>query len=322
MPGTDSPIIPALVGNPFRKVRVRDLPIWVIGMIVLGMCLMAATLSLTRGEIRSSDFFLPVLYFAELGIIIWIVLQNRRAGIDLDHLIGSRPARFDYGRLAGVVVALLFFSLACMMLMAIPFTLLDIAPPWQEAVVEGGEDWSLGSLPLAHRIVMLLVLAPVIEEIVFRGYLLHRFSCKWNPRTAIWVSSALFALCHWDVIGTFVFALVGCCLYLRTRTLIVPMIMHAMYNSIPVILSLLGTLFLTGLRELGTAGPPEAPDPVAKAGALICLGVLITILLIVTLPRLIRFIRNNWPEPDRELPYFAPADETAREVIWNRWDMT
>jgi uncharacterized protein len=53
----------------------------------------------------------------------------------------------------------------------------------------------------------IVVFTPVFEEFIFRGLLLTRWSLKWNVRTGIFLSSALFAVGHVDIIGHFFFAL-------------------------------------------------------------------------------------------------------------------
>lgn len=83
----------------------------------------------------------------------------------------------------------------------------------------------------------LVVVAPVFEEFLFRGLLLTRWSIKWSVPWAVFLSSALFAILHVDIIGAFFFGYVMCTLYIHTRSLLVPMILHAAYNGIAWILA-------------------------------------------------------------------------------------
>ena len=46
------------------------------------------------------------------------------------------------------------------------------------------------------------------------------------------VSSLAFGLLHLDLIGALVFGVTACVLYVRTRTLLVPMTLHALNNLI------------------------------------------------------------------------------------------
>ncbi len=82
----------------------------------------------------------------------------------------------------------------------------------------------------------LVIFAPVCEEIVFRGFLFTRWRRKWGPGRAALCASVLFALLHPDILGAFIFSLAMCAMYIRFRSLIVPMLAHASNNLIALIL--------------------------------------------------------------------------------------
>ncbi|MEW8335511.1 MAG: type II CAAX endopeptidase family protein [Candidatus Thiodiazotropha sp.] len=94
---------------------------------------------------------------------------------------------------------------------------------------------SEGSFHIVENILSLLslvVLAPVFEEIAFRGILLHSWSEKWGINRAILISSLLFGAAHPDPIGAAAFGVAMSVLYLRTQTLLVPMFCHALNNLV------------------------------------------------------------------------------------------
>ena len=303
--------------DPFLRVRVRTLILWVPGIAIASGLVAMLVGYLLYGDLWTTDDVMPVLFYGfDLGLILWVLRQNTRAGIDFERLIGRPPPDFPYSRLVKLALALVVFSVAVMALFGSLLTLLDVVPPWVEAE---SADAAFEGLPLLHRLSMMILLAPVLEEIVFRGYFLHRFAAKWNLRAAIWVSSILFAFCHWDVIGALVLALVGCCLYLRTRSLLIPMLVHGLNNVIAcfglllqALLAALGQVSETG--DVPVTGGSEVPS--LEPGAFICLGVLITILLVATVPYLVRFLRDNWPERDMKLPYEADPQDGEAEVYW------
>ena len=93
-----------------------------------------------------------------------------------------------------------------------------------------------GWLGLAYSVLSGVILAPLCEEIVYRGVL---FAGLWRKLGAAWsavLSSAVFAVVHhYGVAGTVgVFMLgVGCCLlYRRTGSLKGPILLHAIYNAL------------------------------------------------------------------------------------------
>lgn len=114
-----------------------------------------------------------------------------------------------------------------------------------------GEDetWSLRIFtfsPLHQFIFVVAVIfaAPVIEEIIFRGFLLNA-GIGYGPngrRVAIAVSSLLFASAHYQYhspvtfIMIFVMSVIFCLVRIKTNSLIAPIILHALYNGIQMLL--------------------------------------------------------------------------------------
>jgi hypothetical protein len=86
------------------------------------------------------------------------------------------------------------------------------------------------------------LLAPVTEELLFRGILFGALRVRVGPISAGLISSFVFTLVHRDL-GTFVSLwLLGCALayvYCRTGSLYVSMACHALLNSITFFVVLL-----------------------------------------------------------------------------------
>ena len=75
------------------------------------------------------------------------------------------------------------------------------------------------------------VFAPVVEEIIFRGIMVERFGAKYGYKSAVIFSSLIFGVLHMDIIGAFVFGVVLSVLYLQTRSLLLPFLIHAANNG-------------------------------------------------------------------------------------------
>ncbi len=79
-----------------------------------------------------------------------------------------------------------------------------------------------------------VIIAPLTEEVIFRGLILRGLLGRWKPWTAITVSAALFALMHFNPAQTPVALGLGLLLgwiYVRTRSLGLCMLGHAVNNS-------------------------------------------------------------------------------------------
>ena len=84
----------------------------------------------------------------------------------------------------------------------------------------------------------MVVLAPISEELAFRGILFSRWATKWNYSVAIGLSSLVFGVLHFpDVVGATVFGILMCTLYAKTGSLIVPIVVHSLNNLVFAVLA-------------------------------------------------------------------------------------
>lgn len=89
-----------------------------------------------------------------------------------------------------------------------------------------------------------VIVAPIVEETVFRGFVYGVIKRYTDGFFAAIVSALLFAIVHLhvgSVVPLFMLALGLCLAYERTGSLLVPMWMHAIFNGTSTALILLGT---------------------------------------------------------------------------------
>ena len=93
---------------------------------------------------------------------------------------------------------------------------------------------------LLLSIALVVIVAPLVEEVVFRGVLQDAFAAEWDWRVAIALSAGLFALYHlilWLFIPLFALG-VACGWLAHTRRTLLPAIsLHAAYNVLPVVIA-------------------------------------------------------------------------------------
>lgn len=88
----------------------------------------------------------------------------------------------------------------------------------------------------------LVVLAPVCEELFFRGYLYPPLRNRMGMQAAMLLNGFLFAAAHFDLLGflpRFVLGYGFSYIYDRDRNIAAPIAGHALYNGLLIILSLL-----------------------------------------------------------------------------------
>ncbi len=284
--------------NPFIALKAR-LVVVVFFVIALGLALVFGILG-GLGLIpwaADDPIFAPVLYsliFSSLCLSVWLV--SRRPPLRLSYLLGPWPHQLAWLQLLWLVVGVFLFSLGAFQLSYLALSL--VAPTWVEASLQqslllSAEQAASPRLYNGLMLFSVVVVAPITEEFIFRGVLLHRWGTKWGVGPAIFLTSVLFGLLHANVIGLFVFGVVTALLYLSTRSLIVPIVAHAINNAIA-----------SGVELLTALTTPEdlAINTLAEFRASWWLGVLC---LLVSAPWVLRYVVYHWPQPNAPLPYFA-----------------
>jgi ABC-2 type transport system permease protein len=121
---------------------------------------------------------------------------------------------------------------------------LFIAQAFGVTLLDAVEAYQIEGWPAYAVLLLFVVWAPLVEEVVFRGFVQSRFERVTTPGSALMAQAALFSAAH-AVPGSLVsHALIGLTLgFLRNRSggLYAPILLHAGYNAW-VVLSELGHL--------------------------------------------------------------------------------
>jgi len=96
-------------------------------------------------------------------------------------------------------------------------------------------------LVLGLTVVLSCLIGPVAEEFFFRGVLFTAVRRHTSRTVAMLASGAAFAMAHTNVLGFLPIVLLGCLLadlYERTGSLVAPIAVHVVHNSLLVGLAL------------------------------------------------------------------------------------
>ena len=238
------------------------------------------------------------LYTAVLAWVVWMFARHR---ISLRRMLGRIPKDFRWLPTVSILVPTVLFSIGSLL---ITLYLISFSSPGRvESYVERDLFGEAGGLavPIISVIALvltLLVVAPIVEELLFRGILLHRWAMKWRLGTAVVVCSVAFGFVHQlNFFGATAFGLVMALVYLRTRTLLVPMACHVLNNAVVVGFSVI----FEGVREV--FGDSDKVYTVEQVRDELWVGV---VLVAVSLPWLAVFVYKNWPRQGARAPYFIP----------------
>lgn len=289
---------PARRPHPFDRLIGREILVASLVGMIPGIVLAAVGGSRAAGA--------PGPLVAYLGVAVAVAAWARVRGVRLGAVIGRVPSGRELLVAVGLGITLLLFSFGSLVAllgvlsMAIPGILEQTSANSPRLLVldEGRVD--LVSTFLLGSAVALA--APVVEELVFRGFLFTRWGRRFGVVRGLVFSALLFGLLHFALqpLGALGLGFVAGLLYLRTRSLLVPLVTHATVN---------GTIFAaTVLAHDPSVVAPEIPGPDELRG-LVALGVG---LVLVTTPILVHVLRRWWPAPDAVLPYDALTGGGAR----------
>ena len=212
------------IGKARRRVQIRSALLLTLGVFAAMTLLRLAQPALPAGLRMLFEMLLTLLAFgggAYLGLCV----------LDGDHRRIVPVRRLS--RAQTLWLALLGACAVCPM--ALAADLIDALFGVQDVVSD-----SQALAASAALIVRSVLIAPICEELFFRGYLLHALERAGRLRAVV-VVSLCFALAHAGGAGVMaahvLFSALLCLLTMKTGSLLAPVIVHACYNLTLIVLS-------------------------------------------------------------------------------------
>lgn len=97
-------------------------------------------------------------------------------------------------------------------------------------------------IDLSVAVLVMVILAPILEEIFFRGFVLQTLVSRWGRWTGTFTAAVIFAGIHFEFasfLGLFILALIINELFLRTRSIWVSIGFHIFNNSLAFLMEYL-----------------------------------------------------------------------------------
>ncbi|PEO64412.1 CPBP family intramembrane metalloprotease [Bacillus toyonensis] len=208
--------------NPFQMMRARYF------LIVFALLILVARSSEKLLEstfhIQNSSF-INILIFYILPIA-WIFYEYRKHRVSFS-LFLNKNETFNLVQVIYITIMLCMFSYGYLILYMYSFAW--ITPDFiMNALHKPIVDSAVGYI---YQFIMVVFIAPIIGEFVFRGFLLQRFAAKWGTSIAMIAVALLFAILHVDFLGAAVFSIVLSIVYIRTKSLLMPIAIHMLNNT-------------------------------------------------------------------------------------------
>lgn len=176
----------------------------------------------------SQQLFLLSASTSVIGLLVlWVYVRNRGGlkalGVrrtTIRDALKSVPAYFIY--FAGILVVFGVLS--------------QVAPMVDlEQEQEIGFNAAGGGIEMLYAFITLVILAPVFEELLFRGFTFQGIAARFGFWPGAIAASALFGLAHGQLnvgIDTFVLGIVACWLVYSTRSIVPAILLHGIKNGI------------------------------------------------------------------------------------------
>jgi membrane protease YdiL (CAAX protease family) len=196
-------------------------------LISTGIIASREALNISSGVVTPATLWLlNVANIVSIALIIAVVL-----GFYKDKLasLGFTTKKIPKALLYGVIGFIVAFIIAG--IVGYPIQQQFGVDPTQEALSQTASV--PGLLPLLF--LSGVIIAPIAEEIVFRGYLYKAFRDRFKPSYAIFLSAALFSAIHLELLAAaplFVIGIVLAYVYEKTGNLMAPITLHVLNNAV------------------------------------------------------------------------------------------
>lgn len=163
-------------------------------------------------------------------VFTWILFNLRRPGKTLGELLGLN---ITFSKLEVIAISIGKFLLVS------GFTILALQPLFG---FEGGDyTYSVRhKLGIEHfpfdliTFVKLVILAPLGEELFFRGFLLQKISNRWGLKAGLLISTVVFAVVHPNMFSGLIAGLLTALIYIKTQNIFAPILYHSLHNILVV----------------------------------------------------------------------------------------
>ena len=188
------------------------------------------------------DFALEVLvkYFVIIILLKWF--SNKTNEEKPKHYL--TPRSFVYTALVVIAFRMMFDN---------SLTLWIVNIPMPDFINDAFEELAVSPIIL---IISVAIVAPIYEEIIFRGIFLKGMAKKMNPTVALVISALFFALVHLNIpqgINAFLLGLVIGAIYLKTESIYLSIFAHFVNNVLAITVSSM-YMMIKGKYAMGAHG--------------------------------------------------------------------
>ena len=208
----------------FEKMKIR----YYIGLILLMVLGWQFAISMAVMPIELEHII--AIFPFELSAVLFFGYYFYKQKISLNIVVyDPQDSKWSVPSLIGIVLIFNTFSLTTYWLYLLIQDSFFNLEPFIVKPVPGS------SLLLIAMMIKSTVTGPIVEEFICRGLLLNRLIKKTTMWGGILISSSVFAALHLQtekLLATFLFGIIASLIYLKTKNLFIPILIHILHNSL------------------------------------------------------------------------------------------
>ena len=205
-------------------------------LLFFGLSLLFGILIAILGKVlgfaaEKEPVVLAVINLIAFGLLL--VIGYRKTGVTIGELFPLSPIQ------PTLLLPMAFTIVGTSILVSEMNNLLRIFLPAPEWFIEMMMNLVAGKTNFWRSVALTVVVAPLTEELLFRGLILRGFLNHYGKSKAVLVSAILFAIIHlnpWQLIGALILGVIFGWWFVQTRSLIPCLFGHALANAFPLIL--------------------------------------------------------------------------------------
>jgi uncharacterized protein len=281
----------------FKKIKVRWLLFWII--ISFMFLTFLDYLNKVTGFIGDREFSIFIQIALYLAMLIWLIFSFKKNDISLKRLfLNNDKERFSLGYYILLQLILVVLSLSIMTVLISSICVLDGSIVYQflSSQNNSSPDYTL-TFP---NLFITIILAPAVEETLFRGYLFSKWGEAIGVKKAIILSSLVFGILHiieGGFLAQFFLGVLWCLVYMKTKNLFIPIGLHMLHNGL--------TLLSLYLLQLTNQGGVKGLDLASVTEAFKVMGLIGLVFMIILLPISLLLLRGLYKHNTNTVPYLS-----------------
>ena len=205
----------------------------------------------------NNSFYLMMALVA-MSVISFCRYHEHTFSRSFNDLLGNKPKSHHFKEMASLVFIFIIIGIGASALLIYIESFIDIGysiKKWNLisrtnfAEIQWLQSW------LVLYGITVVIIAPITEELLFRGLILNRLLIQYSPNVAIFISALVFALAHYhkSYISSFIHGVILAIVAIRYGSLYYPMIIHGIYNAVVLVLQkYFGIMMIVDIEEIST----------------------------------------------------------------------